>query len=562
MLQSLNIKNFGLIDELNLDFHESLNVLTGQTGAGKSILLEGVRVALGGRFTAAQVRDLERPSIVEAVFDLTGTEMAQHPLLQEYFLDEEPQLILFRSFDHNGRSKIKVNGMTVPVSALKKIGALLLDFHGAHDHQMLLSEESHIVILDRLIDFKKSLIHYQNMYENYRKLLKEKQNLEDLTQNRERELDVLQHQVEELESIPLDEEHYQKIQEDYVKIHHSEKLVAHAHEIMAVLDDQPGSCLELIRKIFSPMRQLTETDEKTQELQNMLEQFQDMGNEISYQVREYMDGLNFNGQTATDIYDQVECYNNVFRKYGANINEIKTFYQDIRQKYDVLLHFDANQEELDKNIEDHVKQLTDFAKELTKKRKKAANVLKKTIEKELSELGIEHVQFEARFDVSDFKKNGYDQVIFYISPNAGEDLKPLSEIVSSGEAARVMLALKKALIKVDPVPVLIFDEIDAQIGGRLGKITGEKLRDIARFRQVLLITHLPQIASFANHHYKVVKTVNHQRTTTHCTLLDDDARIDELAHMMSGSTNSEISLAHAEDMLVQASSREVVSGKS
>ena len=553
MLQSLNIKNFGLIEEINLDFHEHLNVLTGQTGAGKSILLEGVRVALGGRFTAAQIRDLQKPSIVEAIFDLAGTEVQKNPDIQEFLLEEDAQLIILRSFDNKGRSKIKINGMSVNVTTLKKIGSLLLDFNGAHDHQTLLQEEAHLTMLDRLIDFKGVDDLYKEAYGVYADLKHQEEELENLKQTRERELDLLSHQVQELEQVPLDQKHYEKASQEQSKMNNAEKLHQYAHELMQLLDEQSGSCLDQVRKLFSPMRQLNDTDDQSTTFMELLTQFQDVGDELSSELRNYVEGLSFDPQEAMGIAHQADIYHDILRKYGTNLQEVNQFYETIKEKHHLLHHFDSNQADINKKLKAQEKIILEHALDMRQKRTKVAAALKKTIEKELSELGISHVKFEARFENKDFTTQGKDRVVFYISPNAGVDLKPLSEIVSSGEAARVMLALKKALIKVDPVPVLIFDEIDAQIGGRLGKITGEKLKSISRVRQVLLITHLPQIASFANHHFKVLKSVHHKQTQTNCVLLDDNARIDELAQMMSGSRESEISLRHAEDMLLQAS---------
>ena len=552
MLQSLTIKNFGLIDEINLEFHEALNVLTGQTGAGKSILLEGLRVALGGRFTAAQVRQIDKPSLVEAVFDLTAMELREHPEIADFLLEEDAQLIIQRTFDNKTKSRIKINGMSVSATQLKTVGSLLLDFHGPHDHQMLLSASSHLKMLDRLIDFQTLKEDYKKEFAVYEDLSRQQKELDHMRQTRERELDLITHQVRELEELPLEEEAYQSVLSEQIKVNNAEKLHRCIQQIASLLDEDAGSCLEQIRKIFTPMRHLTAIDSQTEPFLDLCTQFQAIGDELALQIRGYADGLAFDERNVDEVHRQADLYQDLLRKYGTDLSEVKKFYVKTKARHDMLIHFETNQEDVQHKLALQEKKIRQSAQALTDKRRKAALALQKVIEKELAQLGIEHVRFEVRFEKEAFSAEGQDRVLFYISPNAGEDLKPLSEIVSSGEAARVMLALKKALIKVDPVPVLVFDEIDAQIGGRLGKITGEKLRDISRFRQVLLITHLPQIASFANHHYKVRKRLKNKRATTEVLLLDEDARIDELAQMMSGSKGSDISLRHAEDMLAQA----------
>jgi DNA repair protein RecN (Recombination protein N) len=283
-----------------------------------------------------------------------------------------------------------------------------------------------------------------------------------------------------------------------------------------------------------------------------LEQVQLISDQLSSDLKDYAQGLAFDPREADAINAKKDLYDDIKKKYGPTLAEAKCFYDEIQKKYDLLVNLENNDLQLRKELKDAEKQITRVAQKITAQRKKAAGALKQTIEKELSELGIAKVKFEARISQGNFHKDGCDGVTFFINPNAGEELKPLAEIVSSGEAARVMLALKKALVKVDPIPVLIFDEIDAQIGGRLGAVTGKKLREISKHRQVILITHLPQIASFADVHFKVTKEVKKGRSLTAVARLNKEDRIKEMAKMMSGEKESQISVAHASDMLSQA----------
>jgi DNA repair protein RecN (Recombination protein N) len=300
------------------------------------------------------------------------------------------------------------------------------------------------------------------------------------------------------------------------------------------------------------MRSLGSIDQNTAELSDKLAGIQANTHELLRDLRIYIDNLSFDPDEAKDINRKYDGYYDILRKYGPSIEDARDFYLKTKGRYDFLNNLEHNDEELKEKLAAIIKDLGREAQKITAERKKISAALKKTIEGELKELGMPHIQFECRVEKTEFNTDGQDSVTFFISPNAGEGLKPLSEIVSSGEAARVMLALKKALVKVDPIPVLIFDEIDAQIGGRLGTITGQKLRDLSKNRQVILITHLPQIASFADLHFKITKKVENNRTSTAIELLTKDTRIKELAKMMSGEKESAISVAHANDMLQKA----------
>lgn len=551
MLTQLTVRNFGLIDNIALEFGEHLNILTGETGAGKSILIDALRIALGGKIAASQFRDADKPCVIETVFVLHDRPLLQNPTIQEFTQDGEPSLIIQRTFTSDGKNKIKINGLNVTLGQLKDVGNLLVDVHGAHDHQMLLLEESHIRMLDRLVDFGMIFEKYDNQYQDHLALKRKLNALAELAATSARERDLLEHQIKELEQVPLDDNHYQQLAQDRDRINNTEHLRECVHQILQLLEGDETDLAENVRQAFRPMRSLNETDSSTASFMNLLEQLQTTQDELLNTVRTYADGLRFDAETARHINDRYDVYDDIKRKYGPTLAEANNFYAQLKERFTLLSDLENNDGELRKQLAATGAELFKTAKEISKRRKKTAADLKKTIEKELTELGIKNVQFDVRMTSSDFSETGTDRVVFYISPNAGENLKPLAEIVSSGEAARVMLALKKALVKVDPIPVLIFDEIDAQIGGRLGTVTGEKLRDIASARQVILITHLPQIASFADQHFKVTKAVKYGRATTEVQLLDKKARVQELATMMSGEKTSDIAVKHANEMLTK-----------
>ncbi|MCK4882498.1 MAG: DNA repair protein RecN [Candidatus Omnitrophica bacterium] len=552
MLSSLTIQNFGLIDRLSLEFDGGLNILTGETGAGKSIVIGALRIALGGRVSSSQLRDAKKPCVVEAAFDLKSRELRGLDVFEDFLSNEDPSLIIQRTYSPDGRNKVKINGLSVTIGQLKTIGDYLIDFHGPHDHQMLLSSDSHKGMLDRLVDFGSLLSDYGKVYTEYSQLQKKLEEIQGLAVSRDRELDLIAHQVKELEQVPLEDEAYEDLAQTQTKINNAEKLNDCAGQLIQLLEGGQNGVSESIRQSFGPMRTLNKIDERTASLMGSLDQFQEINEQLLAELHDYTRGLSFDPQEAQEVNNRIDMYDDIKKKYGPTLADAKTFYEEIRQKYDLLMNLEHNDSELRQGLESLKKNLISEARKITKVRQKAAVALKQTIEKELSELGIAKVKFEARVEQSEFGNDGQDTITFFISPNAGEDLKPLAQIVSSGEAARVMLALKKALIKVDPIPVLIFDEIDAQIGGRLGTITGKKLREISGSRQVILITHLPQIASFADIHFKVVKFVKDGRALTTVEVLDKEQRVNEIAKMMSGEKTSRVSVEHAHDMLAKA----------
>lgn len=551
MLTQLTIHNFGLIDSLTVDFCGSLTVFTGETGAGKSILIDAMRYALGERMNSSQVRDTAKPCIVETVFELTDKALRESPVLSEYLGDDDV-LIIKRAYQPDGRSKNKINGFTVTSAQLKEAGNLLLDLHGPHDHQMLFSEEAHISILDRLADLNKEKADYLEKYNIYADLKKELDEITLLSSSSERELDMLTHQIKELEQVPLDEAKYEELLRESTRINNSEKLYECVKQLLFILDNEETGINNSIPEAFGHMRALNDTDPATSELADILDRIQDDSSTLISELTDYMEGLSFQPEEANEINRKYDTYYDIMRKYGPTLEDTKSFYISARKKYDLLSDIEHNTADISKRITSATKELDQLAQKITSKRKKTAKGLKDTIEKELKELGIVHVQFECRIETSEMTRSGKDRVVFYISPNAGEELKPLADIVSSGEAARIMLALKKALTKVDPIPTLVFDEIDAQIGGRLGTITGKKLKELSGDRQVILITHLPQIASFGDRHLKVSKSVTSGRTSVNVTLLEGAAREDELAKMMSGEKESPIAVKHAKDMLAHA----------
>jgi len=553
MITQLTIQNFGLIDRLLIEFVEDLNVLTGETGAGKSILIGALRYALGERFSLNQMHDPKIPCVVEMVGELPGELIKENELFKEFLDGDDRQIIISRTTMPDGKNKIKLNGFSITLSQLKEIGDLLVDFHGPNDHQMLLALDSHIKILDRLcgsIDPLKNA--YAALYEEYKDINHSLQEIKEGVITRERDIDLLGHQIMELERVSLDTKSYEEAMEKETQLKNCERLFESVSALISVFESDQSGISDSISRTFSFMRSLSSIDKKTAAFEKKLEGLQSLSEEILSDLKEYQEKLSFEPQEARELSQRCDAYQDILRKYGPTIEDAAAFYKRSKERYDFLINIEHNDSVLCESLKKVEKALKDAAGKITKERRQVAASLAKTIESELKDLGIAHVRFECRISPVEPRADGADLVTFFISPNLGEELKPLSEIVSSGEAARVMLALKKALTKVDPIPVLIFDEIDAQIGGRLGSVIGKKLCDLAADRQVILVTHLPQIASFAGRHFKVLKKAVGSRTVTTLDLLDKNGRIREMAQMMSGDKESDISVTHAKEMLDKA----------
>lgn len=561
MLTHLVIQNFGLIDRLTIEFSGHLNILTGETGAGKSIIIDALRYVLGERLESSLVRDPKLPCLVQASFEINNKELHDHPLLADFLSGGESELIIERVYQPDGRSKIKINGLALTLGQLKEIGNHLIDFHGAHDHQMLLQETQHILMLDKLVKWDNLKTEYAESFGTYSHLLKELEDLSGLAKTNQRDFELIKHQIGELERVPLEDSEYEKTEQEQSRINNVERLRTSAEQILEIFEDEENGIEGMLRKSFGPLKTLNQLDESTTPLSETLTAVQDNAQDFINTLRGYADSLLFDSEAAQTVNTRYDAYQDIKRKYGPALTDAKNFYVEIKQKFDKLNNFEHNDSELRKKIDELKKDIVKIAQKITKKRQAAAAELKNTIEKELKELGINHVEFEVRLEKAELNRDGQEKVVFYISPNAGEELKPLAQIVSSGEAARVMLALKKALINVDTIPVLIFDEIDAQIGGRLGTVTGKKLKELSQTRQVLLITHLPQIASFADTHLKIFKSVKAGRATTQINQLDEEGRVKEIAEMMSGQSKSDISISHAEDMLATARKTKVTVSK-
>lgn len=550
MLTQLHIKNFALIEDLKLEFSGHLNVLTGETGAGKSILIEAIRFVLGERMEGLRTEAQDKPCQVEAAFELSEDLLKKQPVFEPY-LDEEGLLVLRREF-FNGKTRAWINHRLAPLSVLKEVGAYLIDIHGQYDHQRLLDPASHLDILDRLAKIDPLKEGYRVLYEQYARLTKEQDDLAALEEHKEREMDVLKYQVDEIERAEIQDLDEEALELERMRLANAEKLVEIVSHALAVLDENDTAADSYLSEAVRDLKGLVKFDSSVEKIKTDCENVQYALQEAVRELRDYRDKLTFDPDRLRELEKKADLLAHLKRKYGGTHAKVLEFYQEAKAKYDKLIDVDVTKSDLQKEIRDLEPKLREAALKFSEKRKKAGAFLKKTIESELKDLQIAHAEFEARIEATDFSAEGMDRVEFLARMNPGQPMVAIAKIISGGEASRVMLAMKKALMQVDPVPVLIFDEIDTNIGGRLGHVTGQKLKSISGERQVLLVTHLPQIASFADRHIKVTKSVQKGRTLVQYQCLEGEDKVRELAQMMSGQKESEISRRHAEEMLHRA----------
>jgi len=561
MLQELHIENFALIDELVLEFAPGLNVLTGETGAGKSILIEALRTVLGGRVQTLQIRDPSKICRIQALFNLRGEKDAAADSQVAPFVEPEDLTLVFaRELSVEGRGKLTLNGRLVNAAQAREIGSRLLTIHGQYDHQQILDASAHAGLLDAYLKsagsshFQSGLAQYSALYEEYSALVETLRRLKQGKDTAERELDLLQFQISEIEKFKPTAGELDALRQEKIKLANAEKLSELAGRVLDELEEGETSASGLISRSFRPLGDWLRLDPSAGPFWEKLEPIQLQLEELLRDIRHYREDLTADPDRLEFVQDRLSGLERLVKKYGSAenadpIQAVLNFYKQALKRRDELSGSGMSEEDTAAQLSVLEPKLAQAAARLTELRLQGSQKLSRGVLAELKDLGFQHARFECRVTRCDFMRCGCDHVEFFLSANAGQEPLPLSEVASGGEAARIMLALKKILAAADGVPSLIFDEIDANIGGRLGTVVGEKIRDISRAAQVLLITHLPQIASYANRHIQVLKTTSGKVTRVHCRILEGDDKVRELAQMMSGSRETKIAKTHAEEML-------------
>ncbi len=563
MLTELHIQNFAIIDKLDLRFGPGLIILTGETGAGKSIILDAVVMLIGGKADTTFVRTESDAAFVEAVFQLKGPEKeAVHEILaREELMDDPNYVVLMREVRKEGRSVARVNGRTVNVGLLKELGALLIDIHGQAEHLSLLDPRAHLGLLDRYAEVAKPLTEYRQTYHALLNLRRELGDLRKAQADADRRIETLTYQAEEIEAAKLKAGEDEQLRKERDRLANAESLAKNAQEALAVLEEgspETPAATDLVGQAAQALAALAKIDEGQVELANQAEVMLDTMSDIIHGVRNYLEEIEFNPKRLDEVEERLDLIHSLTRKYGGNIPAVNAYGEDARKQLETITGAADRIDELEMQEAKLLEKLAKQGGALSEKRKSAAAEMGKGIELELDDLKMASAQFGVDFQTRPdlngapladgtriaFDQNGFDRVEFLVAPNPGEGLKPLAKIASGGETSRLMLGLKNVMARADEVPALIFDEIDQGIGGRVGMVVGQKLWNLSRTHQVFCVTHLPQLAVFGEQHYQVQKLVDKGRTLTRVEVLDGEARLLELSQMLGEVGEGTLRSAH------------------
>ncbi len=569
MLIELHIRDFAIIENLDLNLRVGFTVFTGETGAGKSIILDAVDALLGGRVDTTAVRSGADYAIIEGTFRLDErTRPPTHAVLSaEDLLDDPDYLTLGREIRATGRSIGRVNGRTVNIGMLRQLGAVLVDLHGQSAHLSLLQPHHHIRLLDRYADVDDLLHTYRQTYHRLNEVRKEYAELRKSAADTARRADLLAYQVNEIEAAALQVDEEEALRAERNRLSNAENLTALAQQALQALDEGTPiapAATDLTGEAVHAIWQLAHLDEGQGELAAQMDAALEILSESARQLRLYLEDIELDPQRLDEIEERLDLIHTLKRKYGQSIPEILAYAEKARRDLDAITHSEERQNALKAEEQRLLQELVRHATELSRRRHAAAEKLSAAVQAQLNDLRMQGAGFRVHFETHPdsqglpfpdgsrlaFDADGHEQITFWIAPNPGEGFKPLTKIASGGETARLMLALKNVLAQADEVPTLIFDEIDQGIGGRVGAVVGQKMRQLATNHQVLCVTHLPQLAAYAAQHYKVEKSVVEERTSTRLTALQDEQRVQELATMLGD--GSPTGLATARQMLAGA----------
>ncbi|MCE9644534.1 MAG: DNA repair protein RecN [Chloroflexi bacterium] len=563
MLTELHIQNFAIIDKLDLRFDSGLIILTGETGAGKSIILDAVVMLIGGKADPTFVRADSDAAFVEAVFQLKGPEKeAVHFVLnREELMDDPNYVVLMREVRKEGRSVARINGRTVNVGLLKEIGALLIDIHGQAEHLSLLDPRAHLGLLDRYAEVARPLGDYRQTYHSLLNLRRELSELRKAQSDADRRIEMLTYQAEEIESAKLKPGEDEELRKERDRLANAESLAQNAQEALSVLDEgspEMPAATDLVGQAAQALAALAKIDAGQEELAGQAELLLDTMSDVIHGLRAYLEEIEFNPKRLEEVEERLDLIHSLVRKFGGSVPAVIVYGAEARKQLETITGAADRINELEMEEAKLLEKLAKQGGALTEKRKSAAIEMGKGIEIELDDLKMASATFGVDFQTKPdangapmpdgtriaFDQNGFDRVEFLVAPNPGEGLKPLAKIASGGETSRLMLGLKNVLARADEVPSLIFDEIDQGIGGRVGMVVGHKLWNLSRSHQVFCVTHLPQLAVFGDQHYQVQKLVDKGRTLTRVEHLDGESRLLELSQMLGEVGEGTLRSAH------------------
>ena len=553
MLERLHIKNIAVIDEAEIEFNKGFNVLTGETGAGKSIIIDSINMVLGERTSKNLIRNGEKKAVVEALFYISNSEIISR--LDEMGIEtDDGMLLLYRDVNTDGKSVCKINGSMATASNIREIASMLINIHGQNDNQSLLTPSAHIDFLNSYAKLSTELNAYRAEHKLVNELEESINNLQFDEREKERQTDLYSFQIDEINNANLTVGEDEKLAERKRFISSIGKIADVINSSHSALYGSERSVYDSISGVLNNLQSVAEYDDRLSEIYERLNSTAIELDDIIYQIRDYRDSMEFDESEIDQIETRLDTINNLKRKYGNTIEDILTYRDEISEKLNRFFKSDEEINRLQKELDIAKMARKELASKLTDTRKKASVELSTKICNELADLDMSKVRFEVEIKECEYNKNGCDSVEFLISVNAGEPLKPLSKIASGGEMSRIMLAIKSIFSDTDPVDTLIFDEIDTGVSGRAAQKIAEKINKISSNKQILCITHLAQIAAMADTHYLIEKAVEDNRTFTKVSPLDDNLRKNELARIIGGAQITDTTVKAAAEMIELADS--------
>ena len=550
MLLEISIKNFAIIESISLNFEKGMTVLTGETGAGKSIIIDAMNMMLGARATTEVIRHGAPKAEIEGLFSIESNR-ALEEIFDEQGLELSDEIIIRREILQNGRSISRINGQMVNLSVLRTIGQQLVDIHGQHDQEELMRPHRHIQRLDEFGDtsFFELKEAYQMSFDNYRRMRKQVLDIKKNQQEHKARIEMLEFQMAEIEAANL------KAGEDIALNQERDKLLNHKHiadtltNAYSMLDNEEFSSLANVRSAMNDMESLEEFDPEYREISGTLSESYYVLEDITKRLESIIDDLDFDGNRLMQVESRLDLIHTITRKYGGSVDDVLEYFAKITDEYNLLTGNNLSSEDMEIELKKLEKNLVDLAGQVAQARHKIAQDLEAEIKQELQDLYMEKAQFQVRFSKGKFSREGNESVEFYISTNPGEDFKPLVKVASGGELSRLMLAIKSAFSRKEGKTSIVFDEVDTGVSGRVAQAIAQKIHKIGQNGQVLAISHLPQVIAIADYQFFIEKISNEHSTVSTVRLLTVEERIEEVAKMLAGENVTEAALTQARELL-------------
>jgi len=549
LILALNLKNFTIIEDLSLSLNPGLNIVTGETGAGKSVIVDAINIILGDKASFENIKSGKNEAHIEALFDITKYEAIKERLSDAGFETSSGELLLKRVIYRNSRSRVFINGSLSTLSLLSTITQGLVDIFSQHEHQSLMKEENHIKILDDYGQFGNETSKLKDLYQQYLSIKNELNDLIQTQKDKFEKEDYLKFQLQEINNAELVIGEDQKLEEERLILANQEKLRSTTSEAYETLYENENSVLGTLRRISEDLKAVGKYDQVLEKIGSDIEKNMLELEEASFSIREYGSDMNSDSLALETVQERIHLINDLKRKYGEDISEILEKRGEIEKEVNNIKHYDELVQELTDKSEQQLSNLLKLAQNLSKKRKESSKSLTGQLEQELKEVGIKGGKFHIEFKDKDISANGTDDILFLFSANPDEAPKPLTKVVSGGELSRIMLVLNEAIARIEGGAVIVFDEADSGVGGAIAEAVGQKIKNLSISHQVICITHLPQVAKFADSHLTVTKTHNNNKTQVTIKSLESDERVIELARMIGGFNITQKTLDAAQEML-------------